>query len=252
MYNKKLLFGVMLSGLVLVNLTGCGKEKINEQVKSGVDDDIYENIEQNDLNKQADNNAQSINIQQIEQKEESSQSKLDDQVKSISNDEIIIDYFNNATDEINNFLESETVSNAKEKCKEYFITFVDFIFYDGQIKNITFSELKDETKDYVIEITQKLDNLIMKKFPDYKENISATSQNLYEKASDLLNSGKEKVNDYIESKIGEENYQNVLDNIDKINENDKENWNDVKEKANDLYESGKEKVKNWYENFRGN
>ena len=263
MYNKKMLIGILLSGILLVNLTGCDNEdkKITEQVKLNktqnnlYDSQISEEAQDTKLNQEI-TNVEQVEETKTEEKVEipndNGNSVNEENIQNLSKDEIVINYFNEATQDINNFLESEKVETAKAKCKEYFITFVDFIFYNGTIKNVTFAELKDSTKKQVITLTQKLDALIMKKFPNYKETIGETSKNVYEKASDLLNSGKENLEDYIISKVGEDKYQDILDSIEGVKENDKQTWNDVKDTASDLYESGKEKVKNWYENFRGN
>ena len=90
----------------------------------------------------------------------------------------------------------------------------------------------------------------MSKFPNYKENISDTSKNLYDKASELLHSGKDKLEDYIIDKVGEDNYQSAIDSINEIKENDKEFIEDAKEFGSNVFQKGKEKVKGWYENFK--
>ena len=260
MYNKKMLIGILLSGILLVNLTGCDKEdkKITKQVKLNTTQNNSSNSQIIEKVQDTKTNQEITNVEQVEEPNMEANVEIpkdnsnSENIQNLSKDEIVINYFNEATQDINNFLASEKVETAKAKCKEYFITFVDFIFYNGTIKDVTFVELKDSTKKQVITLTQKLDALIMKKFPNYKETIGETSKNVYEKASDLLNSGKENLEDYIISKVGEDKYQDILDSIESVKENDKNTWNDVKDTASDLYESGKEKVKNWYEDFRGN
>ena len=260
MYNKKMLIGILLSGILLVNLTGCDKEdkKITKQVKLNTTQNNSSNSQINEKVQDTKTNQEITNVEQVEEPNMEANVEIpkdnsnSENIQNLSKDEIVINYFNEATQDINTFLASEKVETAKAKCKEYFITFVDFIFYNGTIKDVTFVELKDSTKKQVITLTQKLDALIMKKFPNYKETIGETSKNVYEKASDLLNSGKENLEDYIISKVGEDKYQDILDSIESVKENDKNTWNDVKDTASDLYESGKEKVKNWYEDFRGN
>ena len=256
MYNKNKLVGIILGGLVLINVTGCKIEdgKITSSVQESISnniDDYFINSNMDSAVEKNDNNSV-VPSENKKQPSESDPNKNIDANENLSNDEIIVNYFNEATDDINNLLSSDNVANAKIKCKEYFVTFVDFIFYGGKIKNITFSELKDETKMFVIKIAQKTDTLIMKKFPTYKESISETSKNLYDKASDLLHSGKEHVEDYIISKVGEDKYQESLEIIDEMKERDKETWNNIKDFGSNVYESGKDKVKTWYENFKNN
>ncbi len=253
-YNYKLI-GIILTGVILVNLTGCKneEEKITKGVQESISntniisdsikDDINSDEEKNDNN--------SLLINENQNQTHNSDININNNIdEELSKDEIIINYFNAAADDIDNLLSSDNVINAKAKCKEYFITFVDFIFYDGKIGNVIFSELKDSTKMTIIKIVEKIDTLIMKKFPNYKETISETSKGLYDKASDVLHSGKEHLEDYIISKVGEDKYQQSLEIIDEIKEKDKETWNDIKEFGGEVYETGKDKIKTWYENFR--
>lgn len=254
MCNKEKIVSIMLTGLILVNLTGCQNqdEKITKSVEASLNNEkISESVEKTTtINTTESNNVDKTTINNKEQFNGSASNINTNIDENLSKDDIIINYFNAATDDINNLLSSESVTNAKVKCKEYFITFVDFIFYDGKIKDITFSELKEETKKQVITIVQKVDTLIMKKFPNYKETISEKSKSLYDKASELLHSGKENIGDYVESKVGEETYQDILNEIDDIKQRDKDTWNDMKDFGSNVYESGKDKVKNWYENFK--
>lgn len=255
MYNKEKLIGIILTGLILINATGCKKDdgKITESVQESLSNNIDTNIIKNDGDNHIERNDDTNTSIYNENKEQTNGSNSNLNIagdENLSKDEIIVNYFNEATDDINNLLSSDNIANAKVKCKEYFITFVDFIFYGGKIKDITFSELKEGTKETVIAIVQKLDNLIMKKFPNYKETISDKSKYLYDKASELLHSGKDSINDYIETQVGEENYQKILDEINDIKERDKETWNNMKDFGSDVYETGKDKVKTWYENFK--
>lgn len=253
MYNREKLVGIILTGLILINVTGCKKDdgKITESVKESISNNIDNNTVKDNVDKK-DSNDSSLLVPSINQSlSNETTANINSTVdETLSKDEIIVNYFNEATDDINNLLSSDNIANAKVKCKEYFITFVDFIFYGGKIKDITFSELKEGTKETVIAIVQKLDNFIMKKFPNYKETISDKSKYLYDKASELLHSGKDSINDYIETQVGEENYQKILDEINDIKERDKETWNNMKDFGSDVYETGKDKVKTWYENFK--
>lgn len=253
MYNREKLVGIILTGLILINVTGCKKDdgKITESVKESISNNIDNNTVKDNVDKK-DSNDSSLLVPSINQSlSNETTANINSTVdETLSKDEIIVNYFNEATDDINNLLSSDNIANAKVKCKEYFITFVDFIFYGGKIKDITFSELKEGTKETVIAIVQKLDNFIMKKFPNYKETISDKSKYLYDKASELLHSGKDSINDYIETQVGDENYQKILDEINDIKERDKETWNNMKDFGSDVYETGKDKVKTWYENFK--
>lgn len=249
MINRSKLVSIIFSGIILFNLSGCKKqEKIVTQ-------NVQNNISKNDT----EININSANVEELTDEgtqeeiiSSNTQDVMNEVNQNMSKDEIIVNYFNMVVSDINNFVNSENIENAKGKCKEYFLTFVDFIFYDGKIKNITFSELKETTQKQVISIVQKVDSLIMKKFPDYKEDIASISGDLYNKASELLNSSKENLEDYVISKIGEEKYEIALDRIEEIKENDKETWNNIKNFGNEVYDNGKENLKSWYENFKSN
>jgi hypothetical protein len=91
------------------------------------------------------------------------------------NENSVIQYFDNMNDEIN----ESNFEKCKTKFKDYFITGVDFIFYDKKIKGYTFNELSNEAKLKVIAILIKIDNKIEKYAPGYKESISNTGSRIY-------------------------------------------------------------------------
>jgi len=230
-------------------ITGCGK-KIEQNIKNVQDknesNSIVEINDSNTINNSIVNTNNTQNDSIIDNNNQINYTNND----NLSNDEKILNYFVNITGEIKNFLNSDKVTNIKEKCREYFITFVDFIFFDSEINGVTFTELKDTTKKQVITITKNVDSLIMEKFPNYKEDISSTSKILYDKAISTLNNESENLEDYIISKIGEQNYQNSVNNIEEIKENDKETLDKIKEYGNNALESSKEKLNNWYQKFK--
>ena len=84
-------------------------------------------------------------------------------------DDMIINHVKSEYETIKNGEKTETF---KEKAKKTFISLVDFVFYDGEIKGTTFKELKATTKAKVIYYTLLIDAGIDSKFPNYKENIS--------------------------------------------------------------------------------
>ena len=82
---------------------------------------------------------------------------------------------------INSIEENINNKSFKEKAKDYFINTVDFIFYDKDIKGIYFKDLTNKAKLKTIELTLKLDNLIEKHYPEYKDNISNKYQDIKSK-----------------------------------------------------------------------
>lgn len=98
------------------------------------------------------------------------------------NENSVIQYFDNMNNEIN----ESNFEKCKTKFKDYFITGVDFIFYDKEIKGYTFDELSNEAKLKVIAILIKIDNKIEKYAPGYKESISNTGSRIYTDIKDRL------------------------------------------------------------------
>ena len=140
--DGKNLISILISGIILINLTGCGKTKEENIENKQNQNESSLTIEKNDSNTL--NNSNNSNDNVIDKSfddtvsdndlvsETNNSTDIDD--SNLTSDEIVLKYFNDATEEINNMMNSENVNNVKSKCREYFIIFVDFIFYDGKIK----------------------------------------------------------------------------------------------------------------------
>lgn len=89
--------------------------------------------------------------------------------KLSTKDETVLKYIETEHQEIKN---GENTETFKEKSKKKFIELVDFIYYGGTIKGVTFKELKNSTKAKVIYYALLIDAAIDSKFPGYKDNIS--------------------------------------------------------------------------------
>ena len=85
----------------------------------------------------------------------------------------IFKFFNEKKEELKEALNSENVEKFKDKGKELFITLVDFIFYDGKIKGVTYDELNEAARKQLFEDLCTIDEFICKYIPDYKENIGS-------------------------------------------------------------------------------
>lgn len=158
-------------------------------------------------------------------------------------DEIVLKYYQDEETKIKRLLNSND-KDMKQKVSEKAVILVDFLFYDGEIKGITRADISDETKDKLMNIIEKVDTKIEKRFPDYKEKIS-------DKTSDALNFIKEKgtngihkLDDYLNQKV--DNYDEFKDVANSIISNTKDDFSEVK----DLAKSGFSKVKDYYENWR--
>lgn len=145
------------------------------------------------------------------------------------------DYFDQAKKEIKELIESEQVEQAKEKGKEYFITGVDFIFYDKEINGVTFDDLTEEGKKVTLENLETIDGWIMEIAPDYKDKIGEK----YQVVKDFVSTTYYDALESIKESLGEENYSAVQEKKDEI----KDSITSTKDKA-------LEKVSEWYQNFK--
>lgn len=145
------------------------------------------------------------------------------------------DYFDQAKKEIKELIESEQVEQAKEKGKEYFITGVDFIFYDKEMNGVTFDDLTEEGKKVTLENLETIDGWIMEIAPDYKDKIGEK----YQVVKDFVSTTYYDALESIKESLGEENYSAVQEKKDEI----KDSITSTKDKA-------LEKVSEWYQNFK--
>lgn len=155
-----------------------------------------------------------------------------------TSEEEVINYFEDNYNKIN----SNTWDNVKNNAKEYFITIVDFIFYDGEIKGHTFNDLSTSAKLKIISIALKIDSKIEEHIPGYKETISSNSSKIYNNVKERL------VTLYLDISVeickNHENDCNTAKEIFKdIKNNCKVGWDFIK----NLLSSGTSKLKDWYE-----
>ena len=173
--------------------------------------------------------------------EEQNTTDLNSENNAQTNDEIIVTYFNDLKNDLNN---TSSLDEFKEKAIDLFITTTDFIFYDTEIYGIRYNDLKDETKKTILNDFAEIDSIISIKYPTYKEDIKTK----YNKAADwtvdkyngIINNIKENLND------------ETLDSIDNLHDNLKDTGNSLKDTTSNIYEEEKVKVKSWYENYKNN
>ena len=242
--NHKKIICILLSGFIIVTISGCSK----------TDSSLTNIHEESNEFKMTTNNNQVVDGQpefneNIPQHEIENNAQIETQNYS-QNDETAIATFNNIEEEVDTILDSENISNAKEKVKGTFITIVDFIFYDSEINGVTFDELTDSGKQKVLEIANKIDNKIENKFPNYKDTISDTTKKAFNKASELIKKGAENVSEFSKEKLGEENYNAIINAKDEIIDYTKEAIEIIGDVGSDVFNSGKEYIKNWYENLK--
>lgn len=174
-----------------------------------------------------------------------------------------VDFIEEVVNSSDSLIKEEKSEVNESKLKNTFVKLTDFIFYGGEIKGHTFKELREDAKNKVISLWEKLDSKISNKYPNYKENIKDTASNTYSNIKDKANSLKEQILDKYKEKVGEDSYNDTVDqfNEDKENmkeytepyiEKGKEAAEKVKEKASEIYENAKDKLSNWYQNYKEN
>ena len=157
-----------------------------------------------------------------------------------SADMVILDHF----DKLNSNIENNM---SLESCKAYFIYCVDFLFYDGEINGIKFSDLSDSVKQQLLIDISNIDSLISAKYPDYKETIGTGVGSAYDKAFLIIKDGSQDLSNFSSDKLGEENYDKIKEYKDLFIEQAFYDWDDFV----DILGLGKQKVKSWYESYRG-
>ena len=163
------------------------------------------------------------------------------------NDEMVVSYFESIKDNVKKYINKENFETVKDKTIDSVIVLTDFIFYGTEIKGVTFDELKDETKQIIIDSFIDMDELIMTKFPNYKEVITEKTGHAYDVIVDKVNSLKNKGKEKIVSKVGEEKYSEYVDKYNRVKEEYHEVMDDTKKDVSEV----KQKIKTWYENKTG-
>lgn len=233
--NKKIIIISIVSGIALL-LIGCligitYANKKNEEVKEEI--------------KEKEDNKEEIKIDiKLNDNENKDAIKNDNYNEK---DNIVIDELNNT---LKNIEESTQDENFKDKASSTFISIVDFLFYDGTIKGISFDELTEKGKEKVLEISSKIDVKLEEKCPGYKEKISNSTSKAYQKASKIIKKGAKNINDFAKSALGDENYQAIIDAKDELVKYSKESLNYVTGAGSKVFNNTKEKLNEWYQNFK--
>ncbi|MDD2518346.1 MAG: hypothetical protein PHI05_01265 [Bacilli bacterium] len=161
----------------------------------------------------------------------------DSNVSSVNKEEEVISYFRTLELETIENTEESNFDKVKEKINNVFFTTVDFIFYDKPIKGVTFDELTSKTKLEILNIASRIDNMIIKQFPNYKKTIKDGSNKAYQFTAIQIGN----LQNTIKEAIGEDNYNKAADSI----ESGKDKVVEVKD---NLFTN----IKKWYENLREN
>jgi len=145
-------------------------------------------------------------------------------------------------EDIINYVEDISTNSTGDKLKSGFIKVVDFLFYNGEIYDKTFSELSNSAKIKIIELALKIDSKIDEYFPGYKESISNTTTKVYTNIKTKL------VTLYLDTtvKICNNNptlCEDAKEGLEELKKNFGLTWDFIK----DISGIGLTKLKDWYE-----
>lgn len=234
--NKKIIIIGIVSGIALL-LIGC---LIGITYANNKNEEVKEEIKEKE-----DNNKEEIKIDRKLNDNENKDTIKNDNYNE--KDNIVIDELNNT---LNNIEKSTRDENFKDKASSTFISIVDFLFYDGTIKGISFDELTEKGKEKVLEISSKIDVKLEEKCPGYKEKISNSTSKAYQKASKIIKKGAKNINAFAKNALGDDNYQAIIDAKDELVKYSKESLNYVTGAGSKVFNNTKEKLNEWYQNFK--
>lgn len=246
--KKMKLYGV-LSALTLTSLTGCSKKKDNKPININIYVQPTENTTELTTEMITENTTELTTEKVTEYVEPSDEEiatseyiePLSEEATTENTDESkdnkVLNFFSEQYSDLQESINSVDTEAIRSKGKTLFITFVDFLFYDGEIYGITYDELSEGVKQQIYEDFCTIDGLIEQYVPGYKEAIGEK----YTMVVDFIAPKYYYVLDTIKGYIGEEN-------LEKLNEIKQ----DAGEVVSDLWDKGKEKVKEKYENWRDN
>ena len=149
------------------------------------------------------------------------------EITTTQSDSEILDYLNEKKNEVSTKILDSAYT---EKAKSIFIEIVDFIFYDGKIKNYTFKELTSEAKIETIKIATQIGTKIEEYQPGLIDSIGGKYTNVKSKLIELYD---KKINEFCIEK------QELCSNV-------REEYNNIKNSFNNLFNKTKGKISNLY------
>ena len=227
------------------------EEQVNNNTSDNSNDNIDNNVTSSNNTSSVSNSTTTNNSSKNTQSNSSNKNDVSNNTEVntySSNDEIVINSLESSLTKINNGSTSD--SSFSDSAKGVFVSIVDFLFYDGEINGVTFDELTDSGKQKVLEIASKVDNAIESKIPGYKETISDTASSAFNKASEVIKSGANNLNNFAREKLGEENYQSIIDAKDELVYYTKNAINFLGDVGGKVFNSVKDKLDSWYQDFK--
>lgn len=252
MDNKKIVIILSIVSAVLLLTTGIligrlsSKKTFEEQHQNEVDKN---EIKKDETTNTPDNDDGDINNDSIKESNTNNKdiTKKEDSTSLSSKDNLVISELNNSLTSINKNANDKDFS---KKAKATFISIVDFLFYDGTIKGVTFNELTENGKAKVLKLANKIDTALEEKSPGYKETISATTSKAYKKASQIIKDSANDINNFAKESLGEENYNSIIEAKDELLLYSKNALNFITGNGSKILNDTKNKLNNWYQDFK--
>lgn len=180
-------------------------------------------------------------VEEVEEKTDSNPTSPNVNQEVVRNERDVISYFESKSTMLAENSNQEDYS-LREKVRDSFITIVDFIFYDKEIKGYTFKELTNTAKLQVIKLALTIDHKIDSYFPDYKEVI----KDKYTSFKGKLAVKYLEFTSYLCETVGENTCNQAKEDFNTMKESFGFTWQFIKELAT----SGSNKVKDFYESWR--
>lgn len=213
------------------------EENVNTETNNNQDKDSVTSENTN-----IENNTNTESVKSETSTNNSSSSNNSNNNTSVSkNEEAVIAYFESQDSMITEYTNQED-GTLREKAKNAFITIVDFIFYEREIKGYTFKELTTEAKLKVIKLALSIDHKIDEYFPDYKEVI----KDKYTSIKGQLAVKYLEFTSTLCETVGVDTCNQAKEDFNTMKESFGFTWQLVKELAS----SGSDKIKEFYESWR--
>lgn len=231
-------------GLIYTNKDAIFKSYTEEEKLNGKSKEDKKTVEEtNDFKEEIKDN-KVINDIVSDIKEDN---KVSETVTYSNKDTLVVNELNNTLD---NITKNRSEANFSDKAKSTFISLVDFVFYGGTIKGVTFEELTSAGKEKVLELINKIDEKLEEYAPGYKDKIATGASKAFNKASELIKKGATNINNFAKDKLGDENYNSIIDAKDELITYSKGALNFVGSAGSKLFTSTKDKLNTWYQNFK--
>ena len=198
----------------------------------------------NTTNTNNDNNSSSNSSNNSSNNSSSSNNNVNDtnssgdSSNSSSSEEDVVSYFQNEEAKFSTY--NENNPTFREKAKNAFITVIDFIFYNKEIKGHTFNDLTTSAKLQVIKIALTIDHKIEEYFPNYKDTVK-------DKYKDIKGQLAVKYLEFTSTlcdKVGSDTCNQAKEDFNNMKSSFGFTWSMLKELAT----NGKDKIKDYYEN----